>query len=69
MADYRSYVDRQEDVDRAFRDQAAWARSSILNTAHCGFFSSDRAIRQYCEEIWGVTPSPPRGGDGDGAQP
>ena len=58
MADYRSYVDRQEDVERAFADTETWVRSSILNTARCGFFSSDRAIRQYCEEIWDVTPVP-----------
>ena len=58
MADYRSYADRQDDVDRAYGDVATWTRSSILNTARCGFFSSDRAIRQYCEEIWGVTPIP-----------
>ena len=58
MADYRSYIDRQDDVDRAFADAVAWTRSSILNTARCGFFSSDRSIRQYCEDIWGVTPMP-----------
>ena len=58
MADYRSYVDRQDDVEQAFADTEQWTRSSILNTARCGFFSSDRAIRQYCEDIWGVTPIP-----------
>ncbi len=56
MADYRGYIDRQDDVDDAFSDVDAWTKSSILNTARCGFFSSDRAIRQYCEEIWGVSP-------------
>lgn len=58
MADYRSYVNRQDDVDRAFSVVDGWTRSSILNTARCGFFSSDRAIRQYCEEIWDVSPIP-----------
>ena len=58
MADYRSYVDRQDDVDRAFADVEAWTRSSVLNTARCGFFSSDRSMRQYCEKIWGVKPVP-----------
>ena len=58
MADYRSYVDRQDDVDRSYANLDTWTRSSILNTARCGFFSSDRAIRQYCEDIWGVSPIP-----------
>ncbi len=58
MADFRSYLDRQEDVERAYRDIAGWTRSSILNTARCGFFSSDRSIREYCEDIWNVTPVP-----------
>ena len=58
MADFRSYVDRQEDVARAFGDVDKWTRSSILNTARCGFFSSDRSIRQYCEDIWRVHPIP-----------
>jgi starch phosphorylase len=58
LADYRAYVDRQDDVREAYRDEAWWTKASILNTANCGFFSSDRAIRQYCEDIWRVIPIP-----------
>jgi len=58
FADYQQYVDCQERVSQTYRDQDAWVRMSILNTARMGKFSSDRAIRQYCEEIWGVKPTP-----------
>jgi hypothetical protein len=44
----------QARVGEAWRDQEQWARMSILNTARSGKFSSDRAIREYCEEIWNV---------------
>jgi glycogen phosphorylase len=56
MADYQSYVDCQEQVSQAFRDQDNWARMSILNVARMGKFSSDRTIAQYCREIWNVDP-------------
>jgi starch phosphorylase len=56
MADYRAYVDCQEEVNRAFQDPAHWTRMSILNVARIGKFSSDRAVRQYAEQIWKVTP-------------
>lgn len=52
LADYQSYVDCQETVSQAYKDQEQWTRMSILNTARMGKFSSDRAIREYCEEIW-----------------
>jgi starch phosphorylase len=58
LADYRSYIDQQDAVSRAWRDQSAWSKMSILNTARCGFFSSDRTIREYCEQIWKVDPVP-----------
>jgi starch phosphorylase len=54
LADYRAYVDVQTEVDRAFREPRRWTRMSILNVARAGKFSSDRAIREYCERIWGV---------------
>jgi starch phosphorylase len=54
LADYRSYVDKQEEVGRVFQDKADWARRSILNTAHMGRFSSDRSVREYANRIWNV---------------
>ncbi len=51
-ADFRSYVDAQDAVSRAYQDTETWTRMSILNTAASGQFSSDRTIRQYSEEIW-----------------
>ena len=54
LADYRSYVDCQEEVSKCYRDQEHWTRMSILNTARMGKFSSDRSIREYSENIWHV---------------
>jgi starch phosphorylase len=56
LADYKSYADCQDRVSQAFRDSERWTRKSILNTAHMGRFSSDRAIREYCQEIWQALP-------------
>jgi starch phosphorylase len=56
LEDFRSYVDCQEQVSRCWIDEPAWMRKSILNVARIGGFSSDRAIRQYCEDIWKVRP-------------
>jgi starch phosphorylase len=58
LADFRAYSDAQREVDRAWRDTAWWTRASILNTARCGFFSSDRAIHEYCRDLWRVEPVP-----------
>ncbi|MET0052685.1 MAG: glycogen/starch/alpha-glucan phosphorylase, partial [Candidatus Thiodiazotropha sp.] len=58
LADYRSYVDTQREVSHAFRDTAHWTRMSILNVARMGTFSSDRSIRDYCQQIWKVEPVP-----------
>lgn len=56
LADYASYVDCQEEAAQVYLDEERWTRMSILNSARCGFFSSDRTIREYCEDIWGVEP-------------
>jgi starch phosphorylase len=56
LADYAAYVACQEHVNAAWYDVDRWTRMSILNTARSGKFSSDRAIREYCEAIWNVAP-------------
>ena len=56
LADFRSYVDAQNEVGRAYRDRDRWLRMSILNTACSGFFSTDRTMREYNEEIWKLNP-------------
>ena len=56
LADYASYVDCQDRVNAAWQDGESWTRMSILNTARSGKFSSDRAIAEYCEDIWKVWP-------------
>ncbi|EAM51605.1 glycogen/starch/alpha-glucan phosphorylase [Crocosphaera watsonii WH 8501] len=56
MADYQAYVDCQDAVSEAYRDQENWTRMSILNSARMGKFSSDRTIAEYCSEIWNVKP-------------
>jgi starch phosphorylase len=58
LADFRAYSDAQAKVDRAFRDQASWAKMAILNTARVGKFSSDRTIREYAEQIWSLPALP-----------
>ncbi len=56
LADYESYANAHEDLDKAYRDQTNWARMAILNTAHMGKFTSDRSIRDYVNNIWRLTP-------------
>ena len=52
LADFKSYAAAQERVEAKYRDETAWARSAILNTAKAGKFSSDRTIQEYVDDIW-----------------
>jgi len=54
LADYASYIECSELAAAAYLDTPRWNRMSILNSVRCGFFSSDRAIREYCRDIWKV---------------
>ena len=56
LVDYPSFIDCQERAEDTYRDEETWTRMSILNVARCGYFSSDRTMKQYSQDIWGVGP-------------
>ena len=53
-SDFDDYWRVQREIDEAWREPRRWWRSAVLNTAQMGWFSSDRSMRQYAEEIWRV---------------
>jgi len=53
-ADFDAYAKAQREVDRRYGEPETWYRQVILNTAYAGWFSSDRTIRGYARDIWGV---------------
>jgi starch phosphorylase len=52
--DFDGYAAAQSRVDEIWNDKRRWNAMAVRNTAHVGFFSSDRTIRQYAKDIWGV---------------
>jgi len=56
LADYQSYIDCQDRISMAFKDQDKWAKMSVLTVARMGTFSSDRSIREYNDRIWHAAP-------------
>ncbi len=54
LGDFRSYVDKQKEVEACYKDEFKWNKKAIINVANMGHFSSDRSIRDYCERIWDV---------------
>jgi starch phosphorylase len=68
LADFAAYLACQQQVSSLFKDADAWSRMSILNTARMGWFSSDRSVQEYCDDIWKVSPVsiPLNGNDGLG---
>ncbi|EDX83262.1 glycogen/starch/alpha-glucan phosphorylases subfamily [Synechococcus sp. PCC 7335] len=58
LADYASYLAAQAQVSQTYSTRDRWCRMSILNSARSGQFSSDRAVKEYCQKIWQVNPVP-----------
>jgi len=54
LADYQSYIEKQDEVTRVYLDVDAWTKKSIYNVARIGKFSSDRSVNEYAEKIWNV---------------
>ena len=53
-ADFDAYASAQRKIDQRWADQRAWNAAAVRNVAHMGWFSSDRAIREYAKDIWGL---------------
>lgn len=52
LADFRSYIEAQEKVSQAYQNKSSWIKMSIMNTASSGFFSTDRTMQEYNNDIW-----------------
>ncbi|AMO80393.1 glycogen phosphorylase [Obesumbacterium proteus] len=54
LADYRSYIDTQDKVDELYKTPIEWTHRAVMNIANMGYFSSDRTIQEYADEIWNI---------------
>ena len=57
LADYHSYVQAQDAVDKLYQTPNLWAQKTLCNIANMGFFSSDRTFKEYVEKIWDMKPN------------
>ncbi len=57
LADYQSFIECQQRVEKLYSNPMEWAQKALLNIAASGKFSSDRTIEQYAREIWNVEPT------------
>ena len=60
LADFMSYIEGHERIGMEYSRPDIWMRKAVLNTARMGYFSSDRTIREYARDIWGIKPTPAR---------
>ncbi len=58
LADFRPYADAQQRAASLYVHRGSWAAKAIRNVAAMGYFSSDRAIREYAQKIWDLHPVP-----------
>jgi starch phosphorylase len=56
LRDFASYANTQREVGNAYENQERWLKSSVINIAKSGYFSSDRTIKEYATDIWGIQP-------------
>ena len=61
LADFMSYIEAHERIGMEYARPEVWMRKAVLNTARMGYFSTDRTIREYAKDIWGIKPIVPRG--------
>jgi starch phosphorylase len=54
LTDFNEYVNTQENIDRVYMEPLTWSKKCLLNIARVGWFSSDRSVREYAQEIWKV---------------